>query len=557
MNLKQTPVWMSVMLIVALTLSACASATPTAAPAPKSASPTEAPKTAPTAAPQPTKGPTVGGNFVILVQTAVDSLDHTKAVAGLNVLSWVNSSLLALDPSGKIVPYLAKSWTISPDGLTYQFTLRDDVKFHNGVNLTADDYVWTIKRILDPATKSYCANLAYQGTKSVEVVDATTFKLTLAAPNYYYLGNLIGPCGAPVSKAYAESAGDNLAKAPVGTGPFKFKEWQPGVKVVLERNPDFNWGPAYTHGGPVYFQTVEYRQVADTATLLAAIEANQANWAGIDNANGARIKGLGTHTVAQVVLAGSINSLIMNVTRPPLDDIRVRKAINMAIDRQVLIQVVAGGAADPLMGALTSNTAGYCADADAVKLGNGYDLAKAKALMREAGYTYGSDGMLTKDGKPLTMTMPVFAIREKLSTVLQEQLKALGIAVVLNPGDMGKLVGDLGKGDFDLFAGGLNFNDASTLNYMFNSALAAGPTNASKIKDPDLDKLLVSMMTTTDAAINQKAACDAQKNVVEKAYTVPLYADKMSAAISKNVQGVRWANPSLVELYDAYFVSNQ
>lgn len=556
---RKKNVWfvLSMILIASVLLVSCApAATTVAPPAPTSVPPTVVPATkapAATNTPEKPKGPAVGGTLIMAFQGAVDTLDFTKAIGGLTVLQWVNSSLVATDPSGKIVPYLAKSWTVSPDGLIYEFKLRDDVKFHDGSKLTADDYVYTIKRILDPATKSYCANFTYQGTKTVEAVDATTIKLTLAAPNFYYINNLANPCSAPLSKAYAESAGDKLAKAPIGVGPFKFKEWQAGVKVILERNPDFVWGPTYTHGGPAYIQTVEYRNVADAATQLAAIEANQVQWAGIDNLDAARIKGLGTHNVLQVVLGGSVNTLLMNNKKPPLDDIRVRKAINMAIDRQVLIKVVAGGAGTPMLGAVTANTAGYCADAD--KLGYSFDAAKAKALMQEAGFTYGSDGMASKDGKPLVMKMPFFSFREKLSTLVQEQLKAIGIKVELAPGEQSQIVGDLGKGNFDLFAGGLNFNDGSVLNFMFNSAMAATMMNGSKYTDPDLDKVLATMMTTTDAAVNAKAACDAQKSVVEKAVNAPLYGDTMSAAVSNKVSGIRWPNPSLIELFDAYFVT--
>jgi len=540
---------MSLMLVLPVLLSACQTATQAPTQAPVATTPAD------TATVEPVQGPQIGGNFIMAFQADIDSLDPTKAASGLNVLEWINGSLLAQDPTtGQIVPYLAKSWTISPDGLTYTFNLRNDVKFQDGVPLTAQDYVWTIQRILDPATQSYCGNFTYTGVTSAVVVDTYTFTLTLAAPNFYFLNNLTFPgCAGPVSEAYATKVGDTeLAQKPNGVGPFMMEKWEPGVKVVLQRNPDFIWGPAYTHGGPVYLQTIEYRIVADAATQLAAVESNEAQWAGIEVSDVSRIQQLGTFNIANVTLSGSVNSLIMNTSHSPLDDIHVRQAINMAIDKDVLIQVVAGGAADLMKGVISSATTGYCSDAET--LSYSYNLDQAKVLIQQAGYAYDSNGMLEKDGQPLVMTMPYFSFREKLSTILAEQLKALGITVELSTADQGTLVSQLGMGDFDLFAGGLTFSDTSVLNYMFNSAFVGTPLNTSYWKDPSLDQMLTTMMTTTDPAINQETGCDVQKYVAQNAITVPLYVDKMYAAVSNTVADVRWINPSYIDLFDAYFV---
>ena len=541
---------MSLMLIIPVLLSACQTATQAPTQVPVATTPAN------TGTVAPTQGPQVGGNFIMAFQAGVDSLDPTKAASGLSILQWINASLLAQDPTtGQIVPYLAESWTISPDGLTYTFTLRNDVRFQDGTPLTAQDYVWTIQRILDPATQSYCGNFTYTGTTSVAVVDTHTFTITLGAPNYYFLNNLTFPgCAGPVSEAYATKVGDTvLAQKPNGVGPFMLDEWVPGVKVVLQRNPDFTWGPAYTHGGPAYLQTIEYRIVTDSATQLAAVESNEVQWAGIDVSDVSRIQQLGTFNIANVTLAGSVNSLIMNTSHSPLDDIRVRQAINMAIDIDVLIQVVANGAADPMNGAISSTTTGYCSDAES--LSYSYNLDQAKALMQQAGYAYNSDGLLEKDGLTLVMSMPYFGFREKLSTILAEQLKALGITVNLSTADQGTLISQLASGDFDLFAGGLAFTDTSVLNYMFNSAFVGTPLNASSWMDPTLDQKLTTMVTTTDSATNLETGCDVQKYVAQNAITVPLYADKMYAAVSNTIAGVRWVNPTYIDLFDAYFVN--
>lgn len=503
-----------------------------------------------TATPPP-GGPQVGGNFVIATTAAVDSLNPIAAVSGLWPLQFVGGTLVSKDPStGKIVPYLAQSWTVSDDGLEYTFKLREDVKFHDGSPMTADDYAWSIQQMLDPANKSYCGSVVYQGVKSAEAVDKSTLKITLASPNFYFLNTMSGAgCGEPLSKAYAEKAGDNLAKQPVGVGPFKVTSWEPGVKVVLERNPDFAWGPAYTHGGPAYIDKIEYRTVLDYATLLAAVESGEAHWSYINNTDSLRIAQTGLSKIQQVILQGNIHTLMANADRKPLDDVRVRKALAMAIDRDILMKVVETGVAAAFPGALTSSTPGYCAEADA--LGYTYDLAKAKELMAEAGYKPGADGILQKDGKPLELNLTFFSWKEKMATVLQEQLKALGVKVKMNTGESGALVGQITNGEQDLAP--LGWEGTAWVLFMNYDSKMAGFANASRVNDPELDKLLETMMNTTDAATNAKAACDAQKRIMENAYGINLYASIMSAAATNQVEGIRLPAGSQLDLFDAYF----
>jgi len=562
--------WLSIVLIASMLLASCAAPTPqvvekvvTQVVVEKQSVPVEVTKVVQqevtkvvevskvvTATPLP-PGPKVGGTLVIATTAAVDSLNPMAAVGGLWPLQFIGGTLVSKDPAtGKIVPYLAQSWTVSPDGLAYTFKLREDVKFHDGSPMTAEDYAWTIQQMLNPEKRSYCGNVAYQGVKSAEAVDKSTLKITLATPNFYFLNTMAGPgCGEPMSKAYAEKAGDDLAKKPVGVGPFKFVSWEPGVKVVLERNPDFNWGPSYTHGGPAYIQNIEYRTVLDQATLLAAVESGESHWSYINNTDSVRVAKTGLARIQQVTLQGNIHTLMMNVEHAPLSDIRVRQALGMAIDRDVLMKVVESGIAAPLAGALTSTTPGYCAEADA--LGFTYQLDKAKALMAEAGYTPGPDGILQKDGNPLELTLTYLSWKEKLATVLQEQLKALGVKVKMNTGETGTLIGQITKGEHDLAP--LGWEGPASVLFMNYDSKTVGFANAARVKDPKLDTLLETMMGTTDAAVNAKAACDAQKMILEQAYGVNLYASMMSAAASNLVEDIRWPAGSILYLFDAYF----
>ncbi len=550
-----------VVLILVLTMSllaACGDSTP--APQESVDQATEQPTlpaaidTAPP--PPPTAetpaGPAVGGKVVMNFEVEVDTLDISKAMGGMNVLEYTGASLLALHPeTGELVPYLAKDWTISDDGLTYEFTLRDDVTFHNGTPLIAEDYVWTIQRMMDPEIGSNCGYLVYSSVSEVEAVDEYTLQITLFAPNYYFIYKMaFGACGQPMSKAYAEEVGDDeLGTNPVGVGPFRFKSWEPAVKVVLERNPDFSWGPSFTHGGPPYIETLEIHGIVDHALRQAALEAGEIDLTEIAHEDAERVESTGQFQILDLVPGSGADSVFMNNAKPPFDDIRVRQALNLAIDRDLLIKVMFAGEAEIMRGILSPPTIGYCGEA--AELGYTFDLEKAKELMAEAGYTPGSDGMLQKDGEPLVLVMPVYSFVEKLGILVQEQYKALGVQVELEQGETNAVYADAMSGNFDIFLSGFLYEDASLMEWMFSSA-NIGAYNFGQISDPKMDELLTTMINTTDPETNLQAACDIQVYAVEQAFTVPLYVAKLSSAVSNELKGVVWFRYGRYELFDAY-----
>jgi peptide/nickel transport system substrate-binding protein len=253
MTRRLLPTLCLIVLTLAPLLSSCGAsptataATATAAPAqqPTSSapSPSKVPPTAtmipPTATPP---GPTVGGTLVIGLTSEPDTLDVQKsAMTPMElVMAQVGATLIARDPAtGKLVPYLAESWTISSDGLTMDFWLRKGIKFHNGSPVTAQDYAWTLNRAIDPATRSLGTGAMLTALASAEAVDDSHLRLTLKTPSFPLLGSLafVGYCSV-LPKAAVEKLGDQFGRQPIGAGPFQFKEWKTGDKIVLERNPD-------------------------------------------------------------------------------------------------------------------------------------------------------------------------------------------------------------------------------------------------------------------------------------------------------------------------------
>jgi peptide/nickel transport system substrate-binding protein len=554
-----------VCLVLVLTpiLVACgATATPTAVPA--TAAPTVAPtalpptatKSPPTAVP-PTAtakpaGPAVGGTLTYAILQEPDSLDPMKAIMNVSAFAmWLNAgTLITVDPTGKVVPYLAESWKVSTDGLTWDFVIKKGIKFHDGTPCTAKDFAYTFNLAKNPATKAAVAGSYLAAMASATAVDDYTFRVKLLAPFAPFLLNLVGAYLQPLSQAAYEKGGVGYGHAPVSTGPFMVKQWVTGDRIVLERDPDYNWGPAFAHVGPAYIQQIVVRVIPDQTTIVAGLEAGEIDsvWMSIDSKDVPRVRNTGKYQIFDVLNPGMNPALYFNVNRAPFDDVKVRQAFNYAVDKENVIKVVVNGDAIPQYGPLSPDMFGYSKIAEQV--GYKFDLAKAKALMKDAGYVAGADGMLSKDGKPLKVTM--LCTSTALPQVLQQQYKALGVDVVLSSLEANARMAQMVKGDFDFSTGGYVALDADQLWYAFDSK-AVGSTNFAGVKDPELDKAIDGQRAAMDPAARQQLIDTAVKMIIEKAYCAPLYVAKLYQPLSNRVKGAVWSNSMhALFLNDAY-----
>lgn len=525
----------------------------TAAPAaPPTTTPTPAVTTsAPTATPEP--GPAVGGTLVFAQGYEVDTLDVHKSGRVYFVGSYLGASLIVRDPqTGEFLPYLAESWTAAEDGLSYEFKLRQDVKFHDGTPLTAHDYAWTFNRAKDPKTKSPTAGPSLTGLAIAEAVDDYTLRFRMAWPNSALIDTLSTPCYyQPLSQAYVEKMGDEYGRHPMGVGPFKFKEWITGEKIVLERNPDFTWGPEFTQGVPPYIETLEFRTMPEYSTQLAGLETGELDYVGLEIKDLERIQNSGQYQIFPVMNKGGGFQIAMNTTRPPLDDVRVRQAFNYAVNRAPLIQVATLGHATPLYGPLTPATLGYWPGVE--NMGYDYDLEHARALMAQAGYTPGDGGWLEKDGQRLTLDLKVasnWAADVKVAEILMEQFKALGVEVKLEQLEEGVLYDVLSGGDYHMSVeSDLNWDNFGILFAMLHSSMV-GAWN--RVRVTDMDKMISDLTTAVGPEALEAASIALQKHVIEQAYYISLFAGTDYYALNQRVKGVlpgaRWD----LYLFDAY-----
>jgi len=515
--MKRLKIFMLVLILAML--SACASPAPVETEAPAS------------------NTPQVGGTLIVAWPQEPRTLDPALNGdnAGEFVSNLIGANLATYDPEGNLIPYLAESWTISEDGMVWEFKLRKDIKYSDGTPVTAHDFAWEYKRAMNPETASPAAGTMLAFTADAEAVDDNTLKLTFAVP-FYGFGTAITNGGylQPVPQAAVEANPEAFGKSPIGAGPYILKEWVTGEKIVLERNPNFTWDAAFTHGGPYYIQNIEVRYIPEYTTIVAGLEAGEIDYAVIQAKDVQRIKDTGKFQVYESIQAGVSPYISLNTSVAPFDDLKVRQAFNHAVDKETLIKVAALGAGVIQDGSCSSTQFG-CWSATQEDFGYDFDLEKAKQLMQAAGYTAGANGILEKDGAPLKLTLLTDAVRVKVAEVLQKQYQALGVEIEIQTVEGSIMFDTLRSGDYQIALNGVTYPTTDLEMAMFHSEF--GAYNFGFYTDSALDDLVMGIIVTMDPAANAEAQQALEQHIMEQAYIVPLYSPVQYIAVSNRVKG--------------------
>jgi peptide/nickel transport system substrate-binding protein len=571
MSRKKISRFLFVFLAAVLLLAACSPQPAVEAPAteeqpaaedtaPAASSPTEAPTAAPTAEPTAEPVSLVGGTLVWVLSAEPITLDWHKAdfMQEYTIDTYMSAALLALSPDMEIVPWLAESYTISDDGLVYDFTLRQDVKFSDGTPLTANEYAWSFNRSIDPETASPVAAANLGPISSVEAVDDYTLRLTLASPFAPLLFNLTDPgYMGPLSQAALESLGDDaFSRAPVGVGPYIMEEWVTGDHVTLVRDPDYNWGPAFNENtGPYNLQKIIFRFISEDATKLAGLEDGEISFGSVQAKDVQTYEDAG-FTIFTQPFKGMNGDISMNVSKPPFDDLNVRQALNLAVDRQAIIDVTYLGAAEPAYGPLSSPQLGYWTGVE--EIGYGYDPDRAQQLLEDSGYTLNADHKFEKDGATLAFTLQYFAnpTLVSIAQILDQQLNDFGFDVTIEQVDPGTMWQNLGMGEFQAAVAGYTAPEADSILYpLFHTG--GGLNWVTWVSDPDLDTLLDANRGETDPAARQEILNQVQKRIVEQAYIVPLTVPQSFYVLDPHFQHTTLHFYDVLNLADTIFVSGE
>ncbi len=399
-----------VVLVAGLALAGCAQqpapapAAPTAAP-PAAAAPAAAPAKAVATAPAAPKGPV--GKLTIATGADLDNFDPHASLSTPNkgLIKGVFEALVSREEE----PLLATSWKLI-DNQTWQFQLRQGVKFHNGDPFNAEAVKFSLARYMDPKIKAPFAS-QLGSVKSIQAVDNYTVKITTDGP-FGTLLDTLSDVEMVSPRAVQESGGD-AGKKPVGTGPFKFMEWVPTERTVLEAN-DAYWGT------PALVKTVVWRPIPEASTRVVALrngEVDIITGVPVDQASAISGSGMKLERIA----AKSQIPVTLNAKDKPFSDLKVRQALNYAVDKEELVKVILQGAGQVSNGLLTPSHPGY----DASMKPYPYDPAQAKKLLAEAGYP---------DGFSATFNSPRgrFTKDQQIAEALSGQLAKVGIKLTAN-----------------------------------------------------------------------------------------------------------------------------
>ncbi len=496
----------------------------------------------------------VGGTWTIVIGEEPDTLDPQKtgAAVAAQIFTLVGEPLLAKDFQSRVVPGLAESWTVSSDGLQWTFRLKADAVFNDGTPVTAQAVKGSVDRALAPETKSPVAKAQLGPVTAAEALDARTLRITLKEPFAPFMANLTDSRLSPITVKAAEAAGAAFGRAPVSAGPYTVKEWVSGHHITLVRNPAFAWGPPYMHKGSAYIQQVTYRIIPDSATQVAAFEGSEVSQIGIPPHDVSRLVGSKKYQIFRLLRKGVGLFLEFNTTKDPFSDVKVRRAMNYAINKDVLVKVALEGQGEAAYGPLPPSIWGYWPGI--VDYAPHYDPGKAKQLFAEAGYSAGPDGVLQKGGRPLSFTMFTAPIDTwtRSAQLMQAGLRAFGVKVEIQTYEFGTLLEKLKKGDHSAEFMGYTYNEPDIFYLWFDSANIGTGLNFSHFADKTLDAMIEQARRTMDTTKRAALYADLQRYVVDKALWVPLWTPFNYIALQPSIKDAKIHPDGYIFLGDAY-----
>ncbi len=454
--------------------------------------------------------------------------------------------LVGRDASGQIQPWLAESWELSDDGLTWDFTLKGDVVFTDGTPLDAEAVKVNIEHLQDPDTASSTGYLAVEKVTEVEVVDDLTARFHLSSPDSALLESLSQQWTAIQSPAGIARGQEANCAAPIGTGPFIVDSWIPQDRIVLVRNDDYATpGPEADHDGPAYLDAIEWRFIPDAATRQAALSSGEVNV--IDNPQpDAIVQAEQSDDIDHIDAPrpGSVNRIELNSGQAPFDDERVREAFLRSADPDAGIEALYLGTVTRSYSPLASTEPVGISD-DALF---GTDTEQAAALLDEAGWTdEDADGTRMRDGERLTVRFPVstnqsVAAEQSLFEQIQANTAAVGFDVVLTPVDLSTWYGALAANEYEAVSAPYTKVGPDVLRILYHSdGIVPAPSgyfaNHAQLADPELDALLDEASATSDEAERAELYAQAQQIVLDSRTILPLY-DQQNHFLTRGVSGV-------------------
>lgn len=434
---------------------------------------------------------------------------YDTGLPALNVFYNVFDQLTGIDATGAVVPRLASEWSHSDDLQTWTFTLRDGATFHDGSPVTPEDVLFTYETAKNDPTSRLGGYLSTVESVTAEGNDII-FSLNIPYAPFDRQATLV-PI---VSKAAYESMGaSEYARKPIGSGPYMVESWANGDTITLQRNDSY-WGDAGT------YQTVVFQPVPDETTRANSVQSGDLDIALLGPSSVPAVEGSGS---AQVVHQQSnrVVYLGFNAGSPWLEDVNFRKAIDMALDRQLLSDRLLNGAAEPASQLVAKVSFGYT---DAIPP-TAYNVEEAKALVAASGY----------DGSAIPLTYPNTGLPQidQVAQAVAFFLEEAGITVTLDPQEASTFSNtwfSAELGGLYIFAFAPSVMDADL---PFNMLLRSGGQGYAN--NPDIDALLDKEIGEADPAARAATLAEISNMVTEQTYYAPLFIDTYSYAVTPDL----------------------
>lgn len=453
------------------------------------------------------------GNLIAAIAGEPDQLDphKTSAYFSFEVLENVYDTLVEPDENLEMQPALAESWQVSPDQLTWTFRLRPGVTFHDGSPFTADDVVFSYRRIIDEELTNVDK---FSAVTDVTAPDPLTVVIRLDRPTPNLLTNVGGFKGmAIVSRKNVESG--QIATNPVGTGPFAFAGQKSGDSITLRANSDYWAGPPKVPG-------VTFRFISEPSTALSALQAGEIDWT--DSVPPQRVTQLENDDSLHLAVTPSNDYwyLALNQAKAPWDDVRVRQAIAYGIDREAIVQATSYGTSALNQLAIPDGNPWFT-PYDTYN----YDLDKARSLLQEADAQPQNLDMLVTSEYPETVTA---------AQIIADNLAPLGITVNIRTVDFATWLDEQNTGNFDmLMMGWLGNIDPDDFYYAQHHT--DGTSNAQKFSDPEVDRLLDAGRVETNRGARADDYAKAATLIADNVSYIYLYNPSVIQAWTPELQG--------------------
>tara|TARA_R110002012_G_scaffold316737_1_gene532047 strand:- start:18051 stop:19691 length:1641 start_codon:yes stop_codon:yes gene_type:complete len=488
-----------------------------------------------------------GGNITVTYKDDVATLDPAIGYDWQNwsMIKSLYDGLMDYEPgTTELRPGLAESYEISDDGMVFTFKLRDGVQFHNGRVMTADDVKYSLDRVTNPKTQSPGAGFfgsiaGYEAISSgeteslsgVKVIDDQTVEITLSRPDATFLHVMGLNFASVVAKESVEAAGADFGKTAMGTGAFKLADWTIGQKLIFAKNEN------YWREGLPYLDTVTFEVGQEPIVALLRLQSGEVDVPG-DGIPPAKFQEVMNDPAqaARVIEGGQLHTgyITLNVKMPPFDNVDVRKAVNMAINKERITQVINGRAVpatQPLPPSMPGYTEGY--------EGYAYDPDAAKALLADAGF---ADGFETELFVMNTDPNP------RIAQAIQQDLSKIGIKASIQSLAQASVIAAGGEPDQApmIWSGGMawiaDFPDASNFYgpILGCDGAVQGGWNWSWYCNADIDAMAVKADSMTDPAkVDErlKMWSDVYMKVMEDAPWVPVFNEQRYTMKSERMGG--------------------